>query len=423
MTTAINQSYHGYDEINPRLFAVIPLVLLGSAGIGWLYGYFTYHNTFFYLTYVIYFGLCFGLGLIAVRIIRSAHIRSLPMAWLIGFMIGGGVLYLSHLAYYVEFYKDFLGPSELTVFRFLVEPSLIQEFSELVLSSGYTIGSVEIAGNKLLTVWVFEAIGLIGLPIYLCRRQALTSVYCEACGRWADEDETILSFRYDDEDELKRSFQTMDLSFMERAGILSSEELKESGQHYEIDEEWCTQCNNLHTLSLRTVKRYVTKDEKVAISKRTLFEDLVIDRETHLALRGGVGEADIEPTPSEITFEDLLVRPLAVMGVADGFMKDVQVGVLLDVSNRLTGGDLTDEGIRYIVSEIRAESGSVGDYARTLKDQLTHDDKIMYIAAAIMIANADGELTGEEVTTLCEISEGLGLSKEELSDAMHQMMD
>ena len=71
-------------------------------------------------------------------------------------------------------------------------------------------------------------------------------------------DAFLYAYSYLDEEELKDHFLSWNLGFMEKADGVG----KDTEEYYQIDAEWCDQCQQLHTWSLRKIMRTWDKNGK-----------------------------------------------------------------------------------------------------------------------------------------------------------------
>jgi len=162
-----------------------------------------------------------------------------------------------------------------------MQPLVLWDYIQSLARTGYyTIRGAEFTGLILWVEWLGETLLTVLVPAGFAYILSTTKVYCESCDRWAEEKENVVSFSYPDEDELKEHFLSRNLGFMQKADEVG----KDTEEHYQVDTEWCDQCEQLHTWSLRKIMRTRDKKGKEELKTKTLYEDMFITRQVHEAL-------------------------------------------------------------------------------------------------------------------------------------------
>lgn len=141
---------------------------------------------------------------------------------------------------------------------------------------------------QLVHVHEFEYLGWTGLlletgilllaPLVGAFSIADSRVYCENCQNWADEEEDILVFDYDDAEELKIKFRNQELDYLDQIKVIPYS--AEKTILFRINAEWCKGCDTIHTLSLEQVTRtYNSRDRDYGYSYKSIYEDLIYSKE------------------------------------------------------------------------------------------------------------------------------------------------
>jgi hypothetical protein len=93
-----------------------------------------------------------------------------------------------------------------------------------------------------------------------------------------------LTFTYGEPDSgintLKMQFLKQDMAFLEAAKRVSWD----GSRIFTIDVEWCEQCEELYSLTLRVKREHESEDRVLGresvVNKETLYKDLLVRRET-----------------------------------------------------------------------------------------------------------------------------------------------
>lgn len=231
---------------------------------------------------LIFFNVFIFLFFLMILVILSAGLgiignsRNVTVSTLLGIIIGLAAIYLN----WVLFIKGLYTRHEWEVIGYdiALRPLDLWNYIKTIGENGYyTIEDSRVSGTLLWGFWIIETLGLIVAPTYFAYYFSVTKVYCERCNEWAKEKEGVIVFQYDDESELKNCFLAQDLIFLQNVNKVK----KNDETFYQIDAEWCDTCEQLHTMSLRKVKRTWDKKEKEELSTKTIFEDMIINKETH----------------------------------------------------------------------------------------------------------------------------------------------
>lgn len=404
-------TYKGSGKISPSTLLWLPLVLAGAAALGWLYTMVLYINPLIYLSVLIFAGFCYLLGLISEKTIKLCHCRNGVMAMLIGLIFGIGILYFSHVSLYVHL-------TDIEISELLLDPGSVWSLANYIADHGYfSIEGGTVKGTVLWGVWGVEALGLLGIPLYMCHKYSTTTVYCETCQKWAEEDKDVLLFSVSDDKNIDQQFKTGDLSFIENGSALTNAEANREGVHFSVDEEWCKECKDLFTLSLRKHVRSIS-DKKLKVSTKTLVEDLVVDKNLHETLRS----MNLTSQASTISFIDILGGVLARMSLSDGDVDETERSQMLSICNSFTESPLSEEDISAYIEDAQADNMSTVEYAAQWRDTINVDGKALIIKAALMVAFADGEFSEQEKELLIAVADGLGLSQDQFDVAIKEVM-
>ena len=226
---------------------------------GMLYQSITTYMENYFVTGLALFFFIIGLSYLTKQTLEHFDSRNSVVSNYFGLIIGSIAVYLTNMAMFAEngaYLWDpdllWLGISKLTQrheWESLAWTGLIVESSFLLL--GPTLGASMVATSR---------------------------VYCEKCKEWANEEDDIMDFSYENEEELKEKFRTQSLGFLENMKAIPSSDQKT--KFFRINAEWCKKCETIHTLSLETVTRtYDFRDRTYDYSSSIIYEDLIYTHE------------------------------------------------------------------------------------------------------------------------------------------------
>jgi hypothetical protein len=161
-------------------------------------------------------------------------------------------------------------------YELTTSPAWLWEVATEVADTGwYTLFGFSVSGFVLWALWAIEALGLLLAPIFGANMTATTRVFCEKCNRWADQKDGILNFTHPDAERVVSGFKAQDLTILDDANIA----LPTDAGFFSIDAEWCKNCRETMTLSLRTVTREWDEEGKESENKETVYEDMLVEPE------------------------------------------------------------------------------------------------------------------------------------------------
>jgi tellurite resistance protein len=111
----------------------------------------------------------------------------------------------------------------------------------------------------------------------------------------------------------------------------------------------------------------------------------------------------------EATFRKVVRRVMVLMMMADGVIDDKEVQTICKLYHRLTGGLVTESGVREEITAAELEGSSLTGYLREQLGSLNDKDKKAIIAAAYLVAMADGEYHAKEQALIRDVGDVLEL--------------
>jgi len=223
---------------------------------------------FFPLSFVV---LLIVTGLATSLTIRWSKIRSVPVAVVIGTLIGAGILYTGWLL---------ILPSRLSSVGIqvvplitLLTPSEVVGYAAEIASTGWPeLSNIPFASELLAFAWTLEAMALFFYPAYKARSAVEVSVFCESCNEWANEEKGLVAFHHPAQEMLEQSFLAADLGYMDNAKAIFNAPMSD---YYRIDGIVCYACNDFFGVTLNRVYKASDIDKGRV---RPLVKQLLVPR-------------------------------------------------------------------------------------------------------------------------------------------------
>lgn len=125
----------------------------------------------------------------------------------------------------------------------------------------------------------------------------------------------------------------------------------------------------------------------------------------------------------EAEYHKAIRRVMAGVMLADGVIKDEEVGMIKNVYQKITDSELSVEEIQKEVDELQAESMDFFEGLKRLEGSLNDHGKEMVVKAAMLVAVADSEFHQEERKLVESIGTSLGMTKSHLNGVIVGFMD
>lgn len=225
---------------------LMPLLLFVSALLAVLYTHIMVLNPLVYVSVFITYGCAWLLGYLCGYWALYFKVRSPSLAALVAMLVGAFFMYINWLV----FIPLVLGEDDvISVARMLTsDPEQHWEIMMEIANEGwFTIKGGEVKGGILLSAWVGEALVMMGYPAYRAWKKVRGRVFCEACNGWANHTEDRILFNYPDAKALTELIKQGSLEFINDASKVQAGE-----NHYRLDFDECSGCNNLNTISLKS---------------------------------------------------------------------------------------------------------------------------------------------------------------------------
>ncbi len=251
-----------------------PIVLLVGVGLctiilGVAYGIGLYYCPSVFLSVFLPFGAGLAVGGMIYLVAKWTHIRNAAM------IIASGLLF-GLLLEYISFMAWIFALSEWTAIIYL--PQDMQEVLVYVAVDGaWEIVGITFKGALLYFAWAVELIIILGCAVMLPYALLKPKAYCENCQRWITDHKSILPFELiHDPADFKAQLERGEFAILgSLAGVPYSEP-----DYTSYDLSHCSVCNDLHLLSIETIKTTIDKDGKTQTNKTDVIRNFLIDAES-----------------------------------------------------------------------------------------------------------------------------------------------
>ena len=269
-----------YYKLSGRYSPAAAIGVLGGSvfaamSVGVLYGVAVHYQPFVYFNALMTLGVGYLIGKVVARSGRGLKVRSSPLVLATGMMVGIAAYYGACVGWV----------SAISEWQYIVvSPAVLLEvLREVAVYGAWSIGSLTFTGWGLYSVWLTEAAVLIGLATLVPYNWVSTAVFCESCGRWADDETVIQPFTaVQDPDAMREKLEAGELDAL---GDLQAASDDDDDHFADIVLSRCPGCDGLHVMTLRNVVLKTDKDGKVERNETPVVQNLLIDAESHLLIQ------------------------------------------------------------------------------------------------------------------------------------------
>lgn len=113
-----------------------------------------------------------------------------------------------------------------------------------------------------------------------------------------------------------------------------------------------------------------------------------------------------------------LVRCMAMVALSDGHLADSEIATIRAIYSELTGGAASEREVRAIVNKLADVTTDPAEFVASVGRQATAAARVEIVKACYMVMVADGEVSADECSMLCEILDGLGLPREPVLEGL-----
>ena len=234
-----------------------------------IYSYIDVYNPIIYLTLLIFLGLLFGIVIIQKIVIKISKCRNKNSSIIYGLIVGIFGVYSSWCTFlYVMFRKENI-PIELL--DLMLNPSMIYELANTLSIEGYyTLFGINVKGGFLWSIWIIEAIGIIGAGALGGLTVMHEEIFCEDCNKWAEDIDFNLRLAIEDKDLAKKTIES-DVTKLLDYPIYTGT----NSEHIKVNLHQCSKCNNTTTIDIDYMS-YETNDKGETEEKNEDFSEVYI---------------------------------------------------------------------------------------------------------------------------------------------------
>ncbi|WP_430412535.1 hypothetical protein [Kordia sp.] len=178
-----NLYYKPSGKVNPISIVYLLLAIcLGAPILAFIYTYAILWIPFIYLNFLCLAGIAFGLGFVANFVVGFGKVRNAMVAAIFGLLVGIAGLYVSWIIWLAHHFGQAYMDIALNADVIINEIGYANE--EGTWGVGRSGGLV--SGTILSIIWIIEAVGMIGIPVFFAFSKA-GEPYIENDDNWAEE--------------------------------------------------------------------------------------------------------------------------------------------------------------------------------------------------------------------------------------------
>lgn len=266
-----NEFYSHSGRFSPLFVLTFPIVFIAAIMLA-----FVYNSLVIYVPIIGYFsvlltlGYSFALGISAAFCLSLFKVRNIWISRMTGLVCAMIALYIAWVVFVYLFLGKSSSKTEITLIGAILSPHGIWNVACAIAEKGwYSITAFTPAGWVLWTFWIIEAL-IILTVIVMVAEASTTMVFCETCGKWAENEGGVVNFLPGDDIDLANRFVNKNFSFLQNAVRAKSTET----DFFRIDADICETCGELFLVSLLHITKTYDKDESENISEETLVQHL-----------------------------------------------------------------------------------------------------------------------------------------------------
>lgn len=124
------------------------------------------------------------------------------------------------------------------------------------------------------------------------------------------------------------------------------------------------------------------------------------------------------PGAEALSFEQDLVRVIALMMVEDGQVTENEISIARRLFSNITEENLSREELGKVCSAVRLHRLTTSSFLATCGPRRSHEEKLLLVQAMFGVAGADGEITPGRMQSLLQAQQILGLEEREFETAV-----
>ncbi|NOY74910.1 MAG: hypothetical protein GXP32_03860 [Kiritimatiellaeota bacterium] len=211
--------YSHSGRFSPLFILIFPIAFITSILLAFVYNALViYIPIIGYFSVVLTFGYALIIGVVTGLCLSLFKVRNMVIARLAGLVCGVLALYLAWVVFVYLFLGEFSPKTEITLIGAVFNPIGIWNVACAIAEKGwYSIRTLTPSGWVLWTFWIIEAL-IIQITIFFSLEASIgDSVFCEECGEWAEDEEGVVNFLLNEDENLTNDFLRKDFSFLKNA--------------------------------------------------------------------------------------------------------------------------------------------------------------------------------------------------------------
>lgn len=262
MTSAATEPFLGGYYHHSGKFSPVrtPLAILAGSlaavilGTGYAFGLREIPFIFVHFIFTVFLGVFIGVA--TWRVLRWAHVRSLPLTSMAAILITGTGLVAAWVTWLSLVFRT--RGIRLSPFEFLV-PTTFGKAITLVYQDGAWGFTQEasVSGPVLGIIWLIETAVIFYFAVVPPLQRLRDEVYCESCNRWGEARSLVTLAPSLSESELRTSIERGDYTLLHQAKLAA-----DPRYFLHLSFRGCPNCDNTQTLCLDNVTITVDKEGK-----------------------------------------------------------------------------------------------------------------------------------------------------------------
>ena len=324
MSQTLNYGFAGEMQYEPyychsgkvTTLGIIAGVAAGIASaivLSFAYAYADSYIPIIYANIFLAIGFGAGVGFATSAAMRWGKVRNAPLTLavtaivtLLAFYLCWAIWICVTLDRYASTHRPFgmlgliLDPREIVDLM-----RLLNESGTWSIGHGSSSGNQNVSGLFLWLIWLCEAVAIIGTSLLVAKTS--DRPFCERCQTWSPDPTPIAPLAAGDISEVRLAMQNRDWGPLGDAALAPIDE----GNHWTLAHSRCPTCDEMHLLTLGSVKTTIDRKGKPTTAKATLVRNLRISPADLAVLREQVAPS---PTPTAVPVADVAsAEPAASM--------------------------------------------------------------------------------------------------------------
>lgn len=231
------------------------------------------------ITFILSIGFGVLLGLVTAGALRWAKVRHEGIAFLSSATVALSSFYVSWAVWTWLLLRQSKVEAHLSALA--AQPEILWGVvGDINAMGAWSMSGATPTGAVLWVLWGVEAL-LILVPAVLVPLGVLAVPFCDRCDAWCDASEGVARLTVSEADELKSLMEAKRIDALERLGAAGERDT----DWIRVDLHDCPSCDNLHTLTLKSVSVSVADDGDRQQKEVALVDHLLLTTEESHRIR------------------------------------------------------------------------------------------------------------------------------------------